>query len=211
MNKKLIANGFVVINSGLELNSFNSFWLVKNKIIEESELANDHIFTSSFVRLNFNDYSITINSNSTILSMDNNNDYAIKEGISRFLILLKNIKNALHFSCGINFNWSIEDLDNKEFLDLSKRLFFVNNNPLYESFDTSDSGFGAYLSKIVKESRLKLEIKPIHDFSDKASLNFNFNFHKELNDILSTDELESYLNDWKIYQSESESLISKIV
>lgn len=210
MIKKLIANGFVVINSGVELNNFNSYWLVKNKIIEEDDLVNDHIFTNSIVKLNFNEYNITINPNSVILSVENNKEQYIEEGIERFIILLKNIKNSLHFSCGINFNWTIDDLDSEEFLELSKSLFFVSTNPLYESFNTKDSGFGAYLTKKVKDSRLKLEIKPIHKLLDKAKLNFNFNFHKELIDIVGTDELEAYLLDWKLYKDEAEALVNKI-
>lgn len=210
MNKKLIANGFVVINSGIELNSFNSYWLVKNGILEEDDLINDHVFTSSIIKLSFNEYSITINNNSAILSIGNNKEQYIEDGIKKFIILLKNIKNALHFSCGINFNWTIDDLNNQQFLELSKNLFFVPNNPLYQSFNSDSSGFGAYLTKIVKNSRLKLEIKPIHNALDKSKLNFNFNFHNELSDILGTDELEEYLLDWKFYRNEAETLIGQI-
>lgn len=210
MTKKLIANGFVVINSGLELNIFNSFWLIQNKILEERDLINDHVFTKNLVRLDFKDYEITLDSNSVVLTMNQRENHQVDVGIDRYLKLLKNIKNTFHLSCGINFNWILDELETEEFRKLSKTLFFVEENPLYKSFETDDSGFGAYLTKICKDARLKLDIKPVHSFLDKGFLNFNFNFHRELEDNINTDELANYLLDWKFYKSESESLINTI-
>lgn len=214
MNKSLIANGFVVINNGLDLNGLNSYWLVKNEIISEEDLRGNHIFTSNFIQLSLNKFSLTLNNNSVILSINNNyNEQDYIEGVNKLIFLLTKLKNTFNLSCGINFNWILNDLNGGEYFEISKKLFFVNDNPLYKEFENNRPCFGAYMSKDFEDSRLKLDIKPVHsnlDGINEGTLHFNFNFHKDLVDSTSIDELEAYLKKWKIYKNESELLVNKI-
>lgn len=215
MEKKLIANGLVVINNGLEINNFNSYWLVKNNILTEEELTNNHIFTNNIVNLDFDKYSILLNRNSIILKVNNNNNIKedLNDALKKYFQLLKCIKNTIFLSCGINFNWILLDLKHKEYFDLSKKLFFVNNS-LFSQFDFPESCFGSYMSKDFESARLKLDIKPVHetggDFNN-GTLHFNFNFHKELKEVMSdSEELNFYLSNWEVYFDESVKIINTI-
>lgn len=214
MKNKLIANGFVIINNGLDLNNLNSYWLVNSGIINEDDLSNNNTFSSNIIQLNFITYEIILNRNSIILRVSKFAKDNINEGIEKLEKLLENLKNVIFLSCGINYNWIINGLKNDEFLALSKKKFFVNDNPLYERFNYSDACFGAYMSKDFKESRLKLDIKPVlsQDISDftNGALHFNFNFHKDLKETYYGKELQSYVEDWESYLKESEEIINLI-
>ena len=51
------------------------------------------------------------------------------EGVNKLIFLLTKLKNTLNLSCGINFNWILNDLNGGEYFEISKKLFFVNDNP----------------------------------------------------------------------------------
>ncbi len=213
MDKSLIANGFVVINNGLDLSNLNSYWLVSNDILKEEDLNRNHVFTNNFIQINLNKYTFTLNNNSIILTINNNySEQDYNEGVEKLIFLLKKIKNTTNLSCGINFNWVLDGLKDDEYFELSKKLFFVKDNALYEDFADGSPCFGAYMSKDFQGSRLKLDIKPIHSPEDKklGTLHFNFNFHRDLIDSSSLEELSNYLIQWKIYKDKSESLVIKI-
>lgn len=214
MDKSLIANGFVVINNGLDLSNLNSYWLVKNEILNEEDLIGNHIFTNNFIQINLNKYSFTLNNNSIILTISNNySEQDYDEGVDKLILLLKNLKNTLNLSCGINFNWVLDGLKDGEYFELSKKLFFVNNNALYQDFEEGNPCFGAYMSKDFKDARLKLDIKPVHANQgniNAGTLHFNFNFHRDLLDSSSFDELNDYLKNWRDYKTESEMLVNKV-
>lgn len=210
MNSKIIGNSIVIINTGIEPQNFNSYWLVKNDLIEEEELSNENVFSKHFVHLNGEYYDILINGNSIQFQLKNNNFDKIELLIKKIQLFNAKVQNTINISMGINFNW-ILDLQKGEYVDLSKRLFYNATNPIHQLFQDDKSCFGSYISKDFGKSRLKLDIKPIllsNDFKD-GTLNFNFNFHFDFNDENRKD-LDEILDSWNLYFEEAKKIINSI-
>lgn len=210
MDSKIIGNSIVIINTGIEPQNFNSYWLVKNNLIEEEELSNENVFSKHFVHLNGEYYDILINGNSIQFQLKNNNLDKFELLIKKIQLFNAKVQNTINVSMGINFNW-ILDLPKTEYVELSKKLFYNDNNPIHRLFVDERTCFGSYISKDFEKSRLKLDIKPIllsNDFYD-GTLNFNFNFHFDLNDENRKD-LDEILDSWSLYFEEAKKIINSI-
>jgi hypothetical protein len=210
MDSKIIGNSIVIINTGIEPQNFNSYWLVKNNLIEEEELSNENVFSKHFVHLNGEYYDVLINGNSIQFQLKNDNLDKFELLIKKIQLFNAKVQNTINVSMGINFNW-ILDLPKNEYVQLSKKLFYNDNNPIHKLFEDERTCFGSYISKDFEKSRLKLDIKPIllsNDFYD-GTLNFNFNFHFDLNDENRKD-LDEILDSWNLYFEEAKKIINSI-
>lgn len=212
MEKTLNLNAIVILNSGIDPQSFNAFWLVTNGILKEEELALEHIFTKQFVQLSFEKYDVFINGNSFQFSVKNNDLSNFNELVEKAKKLIDATSNTTNISVGINFNWILH-LQKGTYRALSKKIFYIPENDLFKNFDTDDACFGAYMSKDFEKSRLKLDIKPV-TFTDSSeedgSINFNFNFHLDLPLENKIKTLKDYIESWGIYYEESKKNVEAL-
>ncbi len=210
MDKKIIGNSIVIINTGIDPQNFNSYWLVKNGLLDEEELNFENVFSKQFVHINGEYYDIVINGNSLQFQLKNNDFSKIDLLLRKIISFNKLVKNTINISMGFNFNW-ILDIEKGSFRSISKDLFFKSDNPIHKLFDNENACFGSYLSTDFKKSRLKLDIKPILLSNDKedGSLNLNFNFHFDFNDD-NRNDLDELINSWSVYFKESQKIINKI-
>jgi len=210
MDKKIIANSIVIINTGIDPQNFNSYWLVKNGLIEEEELANENIFSNHFVHINGEYYDIVINGNSLQFQLKNNNFEKIDSLINKVIAFNEKVQNTINVSMGFNFSWLL-DLEKGKYIEISRQLFFNSNNSIHKLFDEQDACFGSYLSKNFEKSRLKLDIKPVllSNNIEDGSLNFNFNFHFDFDDDNRKD-IDSFIRSWSLYFKEAQRIINQI-
>lgn len=210
MDKKIIGNSIVIINTGIDPQNFNSYWLVKNGLLNEEELHFENVFSKHFVHLNGEFYDIVINGNSLQFQLKNNDFEKIELLIDKILLFNELVKNTINISMGFNFDW-ILDIKKGDYIKVSKDLFFKEDNAVHKLFDNNNACFGSYLSTDFEKSRLKLDIKPILLSNDKedGSLNFNFNFHFDFNDD-NRNDLADLIKSWNIYFEESKKIINNI-
>lgn len=212
MNASLIIKNIVLIGN-FNPSNFDKYFFIKNNIASESQILGNSLFNAiGAVQLITTEFNILISVNQIIITdliPDNNND-KISEIISS-IIQLGNLVTIT--AMGINFNWLVTD-ESKSFNKLSRDLFYRDNIEILSNyFNTDDSMFGLYASKTFKDSRLKLDIKP-SDLQNKitqikiSGIMFGFNFHFEIKNRTTTDEVLSYINEYVAYKEESEKLIS---
>jgi hypothetical protein len=213
MKKNLVGHSVVIINTGVIPSSFNSYWLVKNGILKEEELNNNHIFTNNIVELNGDDYILTITGNSfQIRAKDNlqDLDHCINDKLDKIIDVTT---NTIYVSVGVNFNWIIEPKDG-DFKKLSRDLFFKNDSSVFAFFDKEDATFGSYMSKDFDDARLKLDIKPIYtnqDLADKkGAIHFNFNFHYDIPEGDRSEKLKLFIKKWNLFYNESNRIIESL-
>lgn len=212
MEKKLVGHSIVVINTGLTPSSFNSYWLVKNGILKEEELENNNIFTNQVVEINGDDYSLTINGNSFIITSKNDIE-GLDKCVNDKLEKIINATNTIYISSGINFNWVINPKGGN-FKKLSRDLFFKADSAIFDFFDKEDASFGSYMSKDFEGSRLKLDIKPIYLDNNlnerKEAIHFNFNFHFDIPEGDRSNILKQFIKKWKLFYEESKKIIDSL-
>lgn len=193
-------NRNIVLNTNCNLSDFDRFFFIKNEIIKEANLKitpkpNNQIDVFS------DDIKIVINKNKIILSPNkktNNQD---------FISLVKKFINSLtNFECksfGINFEWIIKTSQEKN-IEYTRKLF-TNNHSLYTKvFNTPNSVFGTYASCDYKNSRLKLDIKPVKGVSISTQeefygINCPFNFHFVVSEANVIEYLNKTINEYEEY------------
>lgn len=213
MKKNLVGHSVVIINTGIAPSSFNSYWLVKNGILKEEELNNNHIFTNNVVELNGDNYVLTITGNSFQIRAINNLqdlEYCINEKLNKIIDVTT---NTIYVSVGVNFNWIIEPTDD-DFKKLSRKLFFKKDSNVFTFFDEDDATFGSYMSKNFDDARLKLDIKPIYTNQDigdkKGAIHFNFNFHYDIPEGDRSEKLKIFIKKWNLFYNESNRIIESL-
>lgn len=192
---------------------FDKYFFIKNNIVNETEILDNSSFNAiGAVQLVTKEFNILITLNQIVItdSIPENDDDKIYQIINS-IVKLGSLTNIT--ALGMNFNWLLNDLS-KSFNQLSKDLFYSDNiSVLSNHFNNEDSMYGSYASKIVKDSRLKLDIKPstIQQVIPPNSLSgmiFGFNFHFDIKDRTNTDEVLNYINDYAVYKEESKKITS---
>jgi len=213
MEKNLVDHSVVIINTGVNPSSFNSYWLVTNGILKEEELSNEHVFTNQVAEINGNQFGLIITGNSFQIRTKTdimNLGKCINDKLEK---IIDAVNNTIYISVGINFNWII-DVEGTDFKKLSKDLFFKENSDLFNYFNKDDATFGSYLSMDFEDARLKLDIKPVYLHQDlmekKGGIHFNFNFHYDIPENNRIDSLKKFINKWNTFYLEASKIIDSL-
>ena len=197
----------IVLVGNFNPSYFDKYFFIKNGIASEEEILKNSVFNAlGVMQLVCDKFSVVINTNQIIISAQHpvHKDVEIDK-LMRTLIEAGNLLNLK--ALGFNFHWFLWD-ESKSFNELSKELFYNNNNKMFtDIFNTNDSMYGAYVSKDIKESRLKLDIKPVNT-PELNAINFQFNFHFEIRDKSTSSEATEYLNDYNFYVDACDKIIS---
>lgn len=116
---------------------------------------------------------------------------------------------------GINFHYFLID-KMQSLSQLSRKKFFNENSELHKKFfDSEDAMAGTYLSKGIRNARLKLDIKPVTIETEinskktkEEAYSFVFNFHFTSSDITKNEEILVNLKDYSFYESASKEIVS---
>lgn len=213
IEKDLKMQSIVILAQSFNTTAFNHHWLVKNNFVEESDIMPDSIFAPDFSQVITQKFNMLIvpqqlQFNAGLSSTNFNNE--IQETL---LPIINRLQEIPYKALGINLNWLIKD-SHKDMQTLSKELFSVQQSNLYQYFDSEDTRYGAYISKTFKNSRLRLDIKPVNMSNDSTQeivseyILCNFNFHINLKPDNSVQDLTDTINQWDTFKNESEKIIN---
>ena len=207
MDAQLVVKNIVVIGNFLP-QKFDKYFFLKNNIFQEEDILEDSIFLTEFCMVQTPKMTIQITSQQLIVvDVD-------PIAVNDISILIKKVISYSHSSItasGVNFHFYISDNDTSQ--NLSKKYFYFENNLLNKFFLEEDKiGYGYYISKNFKDTRLKLDIKPasyidIQKNSNQKIIQFQFNFHKDYEEN-SVELFFAMVDKYNSYLEESKNIIS---
>ncbi len=205
MSTSLKVRNIVLVGS-FNPSTFDKYFFIKNRILQEEEILPNSLFESIGVNLLSAKFQITITFNQFIIN-------SFEDKIIEILVSIIKAANISKVTAlGFNFNWFLTG-EGKSIEQISKNYFYSDKINLFSKyFDTADAMFGVYASKNIKDARLKLDIKPsvfqeINNPDSQNIIHIVFNFHF---DIKNKDgsELLKYLNDYDYYTEENKKIVS---
>jgi hypothetical protein len=113
---------------------------------------------------------------------------------------------------GLNFFWAVYS-EGRPSSETSRKLFFGSGNPLFKGFDVPEACFGAYASKDVLGCRLKVEAKPMREYTDEAEparVLFYFNFHLSLAGDDRLSKIDQLLCRWDEAKAEAARIVRDV-
>ena len=197
MRAEQISSNVVIVARHFNPSILDRHWAITNGILSENDFEQGCIFTPVLSQINARDFKLLITPDQLQLVPS---DFSHEAGaiiLSKVGAIVERLPHTPYVAIGLNFIWHIIPTD-EGMRALSRRLFFKEDNPIYQSFDTDNALFGAYLSKNYLNSRLKLDIKPatiMHEGQLSELLQFSFNFHRDIVDQRVENILE-LLRNW---------------
>jgi hypothetical protein len=126
--------------------------------------------------------------------------------------------NLTNVSLGFNFDWKFFLEEGQTSEKISKALFYNDRNPIHSKyFNVDNAAFGFYASKNFKNSRLRLDVKPISllplgsgaSIEDKKQvLQFQVSFQENISTTNNVPESIQALTNFDEYFKESQNIIS---
>lgn len=215
--KKLTSENIVIIAKNLNPSLFSQLWLVKQGIVNEEDFASNCIFSPFVTQVftpNFQLFVVPERLQFTLINKSEDSAEFIKEKVGT---IIKSIPHTPYRAIGINFNWIVAPEPPVDIFEFERKLFVKKEIAIYEQFSESDARFGAYLSKDIFGSRLRLDIKPVKPINpekyEKVSnlLQLTFNYQLDLIEEGIIDRMFEFLNQWDQMKIYSEKLVSIIL
>jgi hypothetical protein len=176
----------ITANAVIAAHSFNpsilsQLWLVRNNIVAEEDFQSNCLFAEGVSQVDTSRFLlVALPDRLQVVPKDPSDQSALEAVVTRIATALP---HTPYTAIGLNFVIHY-DPQGESIGQLTRRLFFRGDVPLYREFDNENSHFGAYLSKAYGEMRLKLDIKPITlqtvPGETLGRLQFSFNFHQDL-------------------------------
>jgi hypothetical protein len=203
----------IVLVGNFNITAFDKYFFIKNQIVSENDIAPNSVFANSqgIAQLFTNKFHFLITINQIVITALNPTISNDIDKIVSTLITAGNMQVITSF--GFNFHWFLND-DSKPLEELSKNYFYNDKVELIKNFfNDKTSVFGVYASTVVKDSRLKLDVKPMRADAANALpynsfFNFAFNYHFEVKNGNDISEVLKCINDYDFYYNESEKMIS---
>lgn len=201
---ELIGKNIKIIGDSFNPGLINEFFLKNSKLISSDILIKPNsITTPQFVQL-FSDQFV-------FLCLPDHFQYNFiknEDTGKKFVIELSKKFSVVNFhAIGINFDFVMKDEK-----DLSKKLFFKKESPIFSEFDTESAKFGAFFKKKYKNSILNLNIKPTTgikpDGKKEELLHFSFNFHAELPNLSPIESIKGHVKDFGTYYDYAEKIMN---
>jgi hypothetical protein len=207
-----LKNSILVVVGQFNPLEFDRYFFIKNGFFLDEDISDKSIFSDFQAHLVATNFSLTVNKDRLQLAdLSNESKYVLVDIAIKLLQLLK--KPTVINAVGINFHWFLSD-NNSSIESISKKVFYSKEIPLFENFfNNDDVAFGTYVSKNVKDSRLKLEVRPIIAINIKNQieqqlLQWIFNFHIQLPESTTHLDTIKYIQDFEYYKNESFQIIS---
>ena len=188
----------------------NQLWLVDNGIVARDEFQESCVFSDMVVNVNAKDFSLFV-SPEQLQFVPKVDDGAAGELIKNVLgKFVQSVPHTPFAGLGLNFVWIVSDDD---IPGLSRRVFYRPEEKLFQAFDTSNSRFGAYMSRDFNGGRLKLDIKPVTmklratgESVERLQFAFNFDFGIAAGSGRA-DQICKFLMNWDEAAAESKSVM----
>ena len=208
MEIKITNKNVVIVAHQFNPSIVNQLWLVKNGILSENDFDINCVFTPVISQTQAHEFTLLILPEQLQFApkLEVKNDDALV--FSKVGRIIEKLPHTPFSAAGLNFIWHISAPE-KNMGDFTKSLFW-RDNALFREFDYEDARFGAYLSKNVLGSRLKLDIKPVFRTDDSKRieiLQFAFNYHVDLLGEKKVNDILELLKQWNDAKNLSERII----
>ncbi len=216
--KELISENVVIVAKNLNPSLFSQLWLVKQGIVGEEDFAPNCVFSPFITQIFTDDFQLFVAPEQmqfTLKEKSKDNSELAKEKVG---IIIKSIPHTPFKAIGTNFHWKVIPDQSIDFVDFMNNLFVKKGVPIYDQFSENDARFGAYLSKDIFGSRLRLDIKPVRPVGKEnlekkdESLQLAFNYNLDLSDNSDmVDIMLKFLEQWNRMKNYSEDLASIVL
>lgn len=210
--KELKGQNIVIIAHNFNPSIFNRYWLVINKLIDDEDILQNSIFTPTITQVISKDFQLLVTLDQLQFACNPKSNF--QDSLIKTLIpTVKKLQEIPYKAIGLNFTWFVSDPD-KTINQLGREFFFIPNSNIFKLFDSDNSRYGSYMSKDFKNSRLKLDIKPINaielgvSIQPKEYIQFTFNFHVDFKNETRIEQLIECLTNWNEYLNESQNSIN---
>lgn len=206
----------VLAATNLNPSIFNLLWLVREEIIKESEILPDSVYTPLAVNVPTGEFLFTVVPERVQIRFADpsvsqcNYVEVLQSTLGRIATKLPHTPFS---AIGFNMSWILEYGATSE--SRERDVFLSNKNPLAKFFTEEDCRFGGYLSKMWRQSKVRVEIKPVSSsVGEKKGLNLAFNFHKDLKKDLkpgeSAGQIHQFLKLWNSALEEANSIVNEL-
>jgi len=186
-------------------------WLIKHGLVAEDDFEGGCTYTDAFVNVQSKEFDLLVVPNQLQFLPKVPPDEQQALLVEKIGAIVEKLPHTPYTGIGLNFTWHLVPEDDS-IEALSRRLFFVSENPLCKAFDVEDARFGAYFSKDAFGRRLKLDIKPVIAMKDGNRFNliqFGFNFHRDIEkeEEESVSIIRDSLQIWEEVRDESKRIM----
>ena len=208
--------GFTAVIAAGNLNPtiFTQVWLVKQEIIEESDLNNlSTLFTPLAVTAGCKDFTLMVVPERIQITFSNvedkvaNHQKILKRTLGR---IVSELPHTPYQAVGFNMGWLLVPINPKDVNSIEQKYFLSKDNPIAKYFREKNCHFGCYLSKNLKIGRLKLDIKPVTLSQGSQAIQLAFNFHLDVQGEERAQQISSFLNNWNLAYAEASKLVKSL-
>lgn len=203
----------VVVATQFNPSIVNHQWLDKHKIVPSDDIDPARSIVAPGVVQIFSttqQFNLLVVPNRLHLEIGEPTDDSQKLVHDTIGKIVETLPETPYTALGINFTWLIEG-DTSALQSWEKANLLGNKNPLFDLFQTEDARFGAYLSKNVRDHRLKLKIQPMtlkNKNVDRNVIQFLFNYHRDLTDGQEVSELRESFSRWNELRESSTGIMN---
>jgi hypothetical protein len=213
MRRELVGSSVMIIAQNFNPSVASQLWLVRNRVVGEGDFLPGCIFTDVLVQVRARRFSLLLTPEQfqfVPAAGEADPQPLIEETIGR---IVRALPHTPYRALGLNFTWHLTP-ECGDVAALSRALFFVPGRPLFRDFDTPDASFGAFLSRDLLGFRLKLDVKPVAAFPERAAeqrLQFLYNFHADLpegEEVIG--RIEQHLRRWREAAEEARRSVTSV-
>jgi hypothetical protein len=195
-NMKLLAEMTVLVASQVNLGIFNQVWLLKNGVIEESDLPKC-VTMPVFVQAATPLIELTVlNDRLQILSVKKEDEAAALKVFEIAKKIVNLLPHTPFTGVGLNFAWFYEAKDSQDQSSIGRSLFIPKDGFISSHFPSENDCFGCYASHDFNGMRMKVTINPVtmeDEGAKSKGFQISFNFHA---DVLAVEGVHSALENW---------------
>jgi hypothetical protein len=210
MGIKLVQANAVIVARSFNPPIISQYWLIKTGIMAEGDFEDGCVFSPVVADVRGKEFHLLVLPEQIQFAPKPKVDNSQELIVAKLGGIISELPHTPFIAAGLNYVWQVND-DNIS--TLCRGLFYRNESPVYRAFDADDARFGAYMSKNTLGSRLKLDIKPVNvsrsDGESVESLQFAFNFHRDLKEESKVDSIKDLLSKWDSAKDMSLNIVNK--
>lgn len=211
IQRTLIAQTVVLVTNNINTGVFSQYWFIQNKIFQPEEIMQDSVFAPGVSIVSAPDCQIICEPSRIQIAIKSDNPSEAYSCVKNRLAKMVSVVQMLPvIAIGVNFIWKVQDSE-RDVHTLSSYLFGENDSEIYGYFNKPDSRMGAYFSQDIDDNtRLKLDIKPVHTFENNSKIEFitaSFNYHRDLQIDKSAQQIDDQLKKWSNLRQNSNKVV----
>jgi hypothetical protein len=195
MPSELVDSNVVIAAQQFNPTVFTQVWLLRNGILREDELECLKLFSPMAVNFDTGRFGLFVVPPQLVFAPKvpaANRQTLVEEVVGS---IVRSLPHTPFAGVGLNFTLDVWP-DHEDLGSVSRRLFSVPGNALFQAFEADDARLGACLSKAALDCRMTLDIKPINEGREKLRVFCNFHVDIGPNTENAVPEILQHLARW---------------